>query len=100
MIVRDPSKPFSRSASTVLAPPSPPPTTTMSADCSGMAALLGRRLFSPACYTQALPIHSRSRHDRAMTHEVRGVVSLAKGEPVSLQTVLVPDPGPGEALVQ
>src|ERR1700712_2350951 len=35
-----------------------------------------------------------------MTHEVRGVVSLAKGEPVSLQTILVPDPGPGEALVK
>jgi S-(hydroxymethyl)mycothiol dehydrogenase len=35
-----------------------------------------------------------------MTHEVRGIVSLAKGEPVQLQTVLVPDPGPGEALVR
>jgi S-(hydroxymethyl)mycothiol dehydrogenase len=34
-----------------------------------------------------------------MTHEVRGVVSLAKGEPVQLVPVLVPDPGPGEALV-
>jgi S-(hydroxymethyl)mycothiol dehydrogenase len=35
-----------------------------------------------------------------MVHAVRGVVSLAEGEPVSLQTVLVPDPGPGEALVR
>jgi S-(hydroxymethyl)mycothiol dehydrogenase len=34
-----------------------------------------------------------------MTHEVRGVVSLGKGEPVRVETVLVPDPGPGEALV-
>ncbi|MSO79836.1 MAG: S-(hydroxymethyl)mycothiol dehydrogenase [Acidimicrobiia bacterium] len=34
-----------------------------------------------------------------MTHEVRGVVSRAKGEPVSVETVLVPDPGPGEALI-
>ncbi|MEA2842711.1 MAG: S-(hydroxymethyl)mycothiol dehydrogenase, partial [Actinomycetota bacterium] len=33
-------------------------------------------------------------------HQVRGVVSLAKGEPVSVETVLVPDPGPGEALVK
>ena len=32
-------------------------------------------------------------------HEVRGVVAKAKGEPVSIETVLVPDPGPGEALV-
>ena len=34
-----------------------------------------------------------------MVHRVRGVVALAKGEPVSTQTILVPDPGPGEALV-
>ena len=34
-----------------------------------------------------------------MVHRVRGVVALAKGEPVSIQTILVPDPGPGEALV-
>jgi S-(hydroxymethyl)mycothiol dehydrogenase len=32
-------------------------------------------------------------------HEVRGVVARAKGEPVSLEQILVPDPGPGEALV-
>ena len=35
-----------------------------------------------------------------MTHEVQGVVSFAKAEPVRLTTVLVPDPGPGEALVR
>ena len=35
-----------------------------------------------------------------MSHEVRAVVSLAKGAPVSLETILVPDPGPGEALVR
>ncbi len=35
-----------------------------------------------------------------MTHEVQGIVALAKGRPVSLETVIVPDPGPGEALVQ
>jgi len=31
--------------------------------------------------------------------EVRGVVARAKGEPVSIETILVPDPGPGEAVV-
>jgi len=31
--------------------------------------------------------------------EVRGVVARGKGQPVSLETVLVPDPGPGEAVV-
>ena len=35
-----------------------------------------------------------------MPHEVQGVVARSKGQPVSIETVLVPDPGPGEALVQ
>ena len=34
-----------------------------------------------------------------MPHHVRGVVAKAKGEPVSIETIVVPDPGPGEALV-
>jgi S-(hydroxymethyl)mycothiol dehydrogenase len=34
-----------------------------------------------------------------MSQEVRGVVSKAKGAPVMLETVVVPDPGPGEAVV-
>jgi S-(hydroxymethyl)mycothiol dehydrogenase len=33
-------------------------------------------------------------------HEVRGVVARGKGRPVTVETILVPDPGPGEALVQ
>src|ERR1700693_1335125 len=41
----------------------------------------------------------RARRRRPMTHEVRGVVALSKGSPVSLETILVPDPGPGEAVV-
>ena len=32
-------------------------------------------------------------------HEVRGVVSKGKGAPVTVETIVVPDPGPGEALV-
>jgi len=35
-----------------------------------------------------------------MASEVQGVVALAKGEPVSLVTIVVPDPGPGEAVVR
>ncbi|HET9051085.1 MAG TPA: alcohol dehydrogenase catalytic domain-containing protein, partial [Candidatus Dormibacteraeota bacterium] len=35
-----------------------------------------------------------------MTHEVRGVVARERGAPVSVETVLVPDPGPGEVLVR
>jgi S-(hydroxymethyl)mycothiol dehydrogenase len=34
-----------------------------------------------------------------MAHEVTGVVATSKGAPVSVTTVIVPDPGPGEALV-
>ncbi len=34
-----------------------------------------------------------------MAHEVRGVVAAAKGRPVTVETIEVPDPGPGEALV-
>jgi S-(hydroxymethyl)mycothiol dehydrogenase len=34
-----------------------------------------------------------------MPSQVRAVVARAKGEPVRLETVVVPDPGPGEALV-
>jgi len=32
-------------------------------------------------------------------HEVKAVVSRARGEAVDLTTILVPDPGPGEALI-
>jgi S-(hydroxymethyl)mycothiol dehydrogenase len=33
-------------------------------------------------------------------HEVKGVIARAKGAPVELTTILVPEPGPGEALVR
>jgi S-(hydroxymethyl)mycothiol dehydrogenase len=35
-----------------------------------------------------------------MAHEVRGVIVRAKGAEVEITTVIVPDPGPGEALVR
>jgi S-(hydroxymethyl)mycothiol dehydrogenase len=35
-----------------------------------------------------------------VAHEVRGVVARAKGEPVTVEQIIVPDPGPGEALVK
>jgi S-(hydroxymethyl)mycothiol dehydrogenase len=35
-----------------------------------------------------------------VAHEVLGVVAREKGAPVSVETVVVPDPGPGEALVR
>ena len=35
-----------------------------------------------------------------MPHEAQGVIARSKGAPVTLETVVVPDPGPGEAVVQ
>ena len=35
-----------------------------------------------------------------MSQKVRGVVAHKKGDPVSVETIVVPDPGPGEAVVQ
>src|ERR1700689_5091865 len=35
-----------------------------------------------------------------MAHEVTGVIARTKGAPVELTTIVVPDPGPGEALVK
>ncbi|MGW4464493.1 S-(hydroxymethyl)mycothiol dehydrogenase [Micromonospora sp. NPDC004704] len=35
-----------------------------------------------------------------MGQEVRGVISRAKGAPVEVATIVVPDPGPGEAVVR
>ncbi|MDA3626091.1 S-(hydroxymethyl)mycothiol dehydrogenase [Saccharopolyspora sp. WRP15-2] len=34
-----------------------------------------------------------------MPQQVRGVVALAEGEPVTVETIIVPEPGPGEAVV-
>ncbi|MBI2704841.1 MAG: S-(hydroxymethyl)mycothiol dehydrogenase [Actinobacteria bacterium] len=34
-----------------------------------------------------------------MPHEVRGVVALEPKKPVRVETIVVPDPGPGEALI-
>ncbi|MEM9565822.1 MAG: S-(hydroxymethyl)mycothiol dehydrogenase [Actinomycetota bacterium] len=34
-----------------------------------------------------------------MPQEVRGVIARAKGEPVTVETIIIPDPGPGEAVV-
>jgi S-(hydroxymethyl)mycothiol dehydrogenase len=37
---------------------------------------------------------------RAVSHEVRGVIAPGKGEAVRVEKIVVPDPGPGEALVR
>ena len=35
-----------------------------------------------------------------MSQQVRGVVARGKGQPVSIETIVIPDPGPGEAVVK
>ena len=35
-----------------------------------------------------------------MPHSVKGVVAKSKGAPVSVETIEIPDPGPGEVLVE
>ncbi|XRQ15726.1 S-(hydroxymethyl)mycothiol dehydrogenase [Actinomadura welshii] len=35
-----------------------------------------------------------------MAQQVRGVIAPGKGEPVRIETIVVPDPGPGEAVVR
>ena len=35
-----------------------------------------------------------------MSQQVRGVIARAKGAPVEVTTIVVPDPGPGEAVVK
>jgi len=35
-----------------------------------------------------------------MPQSVRGVVSHAKGAPVTVETIVIPGPGPGEAVVR
>jgi S-(hydroxymethyl)mycothiol dehydrogenase len=35
-----------------------------------------------------------------MPQQVRGVVAHKKGDPVSVETIVIPDPGPGEAVVK
>ncbi|TYP87887.1 S-(hydroxymethyl)mycothiol dehydrogenase [Blastococcus xanthinilyticus] len=34
-----------------------------------------------------------------MAYEVQGVIARGKGQPVTVETIVVPDPGPGEAVV-
>ncbi|MEO5873411.1 MAG: S-(hydroxymethyl)mycothiol dehydrogenase [Streptosporangiaceae bacterium] len=35
-----------------------------------------------------------------MSQQVRGVIARGKGQPVGIETIVIPDPGPGEAVVK
>src|SRR6202035_5137433 len=82
-------------------------STTCSWPCSLMAVLISTRLHATRCVAgrfvsrAAARTRTRSREPEAdMASEVRGVISAATGAPVTVETIVVPDPGPGEATVQ
>jgi S-(hydroxymethyl)mycothiol dehydrogenase len=52
------------------------------------------------CLAGARSGKSSWKEEDRMAAKVQGVVAARKGAPVELTTVLVPDPGPGEALVR
>src|SRR6478672_6393434 len=52
---------------------------------------------SPRCAVS--PDGSGDERSHPMVHKVKGAVVRSKNAPVTLETILVPDPGPGEALV-
>jgi S-(hydroxymethyl)mycothiol dehydrogenase len=49
---------------------------------------------------EVLAQHGRMQDDSRVGTRVQGVVARAKGEPVEVTAVTVPDPGPGEAMVR
>src|SRR5688572_26120205 len=66
----------------------------MSRRCTAQVARL------PARERPLPPVRtSPERRATAMAYEVKGVVARSKGAPVTVETIVVPDPGPGEAVV-
>src|SRR6478735_5670524 len=48
---------------------------------------------------QKSPSRTQERNTGTMVHKVKAVIAKEKNAPVSVENILVPDPGPGEALV-
>lgn len=61
--------------------------------------MLPHRLRGPAASAFGLAGNTRVTFG-GMSQVVRGVVARAKGEPVTIENIVVPDPGPGEAVVK
>src|SRR5207245_3366085 len=89
-------------------PPSPPsidcciqntPDTERCGDGTGTPLRSGA-VTEATCKDPGLGWRGGMQDDSGMTTSVRGVIARAKGEPVEVTTVLVPDPGPGEARVR
>jgi S-(hydroxymethyl)mycothiol dehydrogenase len=56
----------------------------------------------PVTFRLGAQISKRNYQEKRlnMVNQVKGVIARARGAPVKVETVLVPDPGPGEALVR
>jgi S-(hydroxymethyl)mycothiol dehydrogenase len=54
----------------------------------------------PVAYGEQRLDQVAAKETQSMADRVRGVVALTKGAPVTVETILVPDPGPGEAVVR
>src|SRR5258705_2858202 len=72
---------------------------------SSIPAVRPAAVSSSACRKVAPPGYPPGTANTAgrsagMAQQVRGVVAHSKGAPVTIETVTVPDPGPGEALVR
>src|SRR5215217_651147 len=89
--VRLSCEPMSTSVAATIHPPSSRAWRVVVRTRSGCKGL---HLFGPRCKAH------RTRRQESSMQQVKAVVALAQGEPVQLTTINVPDPGPGEALVQ
>src|SRR3712207_4920648 len=95
------------------------PATTLMLPIGNMGQILSGklpRLDTPEMVPYAAPVRAAggtrvvygadlrtTNHEQGettMAHAVKGVIAGAKGAPVQVETILVPDPGPGEALVR
>src|SRR5712664_2678835 len=53
------------------------------------------------CRRKDRRLHTLGRQDGGdMAEHVRGVVAMGKSQPVTVESIVVPDPGPGEVTVR
>src|SRR5665213_1453083 len=78
----------------------PPPTPDGDTVPVGTGTGPGGPVAPGVCVPHCGPIGPTTGQETDMASEVRGVVALAEGRPVSVVTIVVPDPGPGEAVVR
>src|SRR5690606_30533840 len=76
------------------------PATCLSAPCMQRTSLEGLRRGIGRVPHTARRADPTQRSNEVMPQTVKGVIARAKGELVELVDIVVPDPGPGEAVVK